>query len=110
MVGGSAGCSSVYADFGGAVRDRHGLGLEAHFLAIGKVEVRTMLRTTVVTLALTTGLIWGMVGCSTLGKKDAPLDMYLGQVQSQPRASGVYPAEWSPMTLPPIQMSGLGLA
>jgi hypothetical protein len=39
-----------------------------------------MLRTTVVTLALTTGLVWGMVGCSTMGKKNAPLDMYLGTV------------------------------
>jgi hypothetical protein len=69
-----------------------------------------MLRTTVVTLALTTGLVWGMVGCSTAGKKDAPLDMYLGQVQSQAGASGVYPAEWSPMTLPPIEIAGLALA
>jgi hypothetical protein len=69
-----------------------------------------MLRTTVVTLALTTGLIWGMVGCSTMGKKDAPLDMYLGQLHSQPSEPAAYPAEWSPMTLPPIQMSGLALA
>jgi hypothetical protein len=69
-----------------------------------------MLRTTVVTLALTTGLIWGMVGCSTMEKKGAPLDMYLGQLQSQPGASGVYSAEWSPVTLPPIRIAGLGLA
>jgi hypothetical protein len=69
-----------------------------------------MLRTTVVTLALTTGLIWGMVGCSYVGKKDAPLDMYLGQVQSQPSDPAAYAAEWSPMTLPPIQIVGLGLA
>ena len=69
-----------------------------------------MLRTTVVALALTTGLIWGMVGCSTVGKKDAPLDMYLGQLQSQPSVSAAYSAEWSPMTLPPIQISGLELS
>ena len=69
-----------------------------------------MLRTTVVTLALTTGLVWGMVGCSALGKKGAPLDMYLGQLQSQPSDPAVYPAEWSPMTLPPIQISGLALS
>jgi hypothetical protein len=69
-----------------------------------------MLRTMTVALALTTGLIWGMVGCSTVGKKDAPLDMYLGQVQSQPSVPTAYSAEWSPMTLPPIQISGLELS
>jgi hypothetical protein len=68
-----------------------------------------MLRTMTVTLALTTGFIWGMVGCSTMGKKDAPLDMYLGQLQFQPSAPAAYPAEWSPMTLPPVEMFGLGL-
>jgi hypothetical protein len=74
----------------------------------------TMLRTMTVTLALTTGLIWGMVGCSTLEKKSAPLDMYLGQLQSQPSVtatySAAYSAEWSPMTLPPIQIDGLELS
>ncbi len=69
-----------------------------------------MLRTTVVALAMTTGLIWGMVGCSYVGKKDAPLDMYLGQVQSQPSDPAAYPVEWSPMTLPPIQIDGLALS
>ena len=73
-----------------------------------------MLRTITVALALTTGLIWGMVGCSTMEKKDAPLDMYLGQLQSQPSVLAAYPAaysaEWSPITLPPIQISGLELS
>jgi hypothetical protein len=70
----------------------------------------TMLRATVVTLALTMGLIWGMVGCSYVEKKDAPLDMYLGQLQSQPGDPAAYSAEWSPMTLPPIQIDGLELS
>ena len=73
-----------------------------------------MLRTMTVTLALTTGLVWGMVGCAYRGEKKAPLDMYLGQVQSQSSAPAAYPAaysaEWSPMTLPPIQISGLALS
>jgi hypothetical protein len=74
-----------------------------------KFEVITMLRTMTVTLALTTGLIWGMVGCAYGGEKNAPLDMYLGQLQSQPSDPAAYPAEWSPMTLPPVEMFGLGL-